>query len=363
MELPSITVLFRKQASSAITRSSKGVVAVLANDKEIDEGFQYFGDLDEAETALSGGATGILKQIGYAFKGTDRGKVKRVIMYNIAAETVTSAMKTAALKAMEAIDCDYITAQTAVATASELGSWVKTERARGHMVKAVVSNTGSSAPNDEGIINFTTADVQLNGEDATAEDMCFRIAGILAATPMTESATYAVLDDVTTCAALSTSEMKTKVGNGQLLIFRDGEKFRILKAVNSLVTVTEDKFEEMKKIKTVETLDMIQKDLVQSLKDYYIGKLSNSYDNKCVVITAILTYLQGLETDGILESGTSSAEIDLDAQTAYLKEQGVDVSEMSEQEIKEHNTGDSVFISAAIQPIDAMESFTLKINL
>ena len=42
---------------------------------------------------------------------------------------------------------------------------------------------------------------------------------------------------------------------------------------------------------------------------------------------------------------------------------GVDTSEMNEQEIKEANTKDKVFLIANIKLVDAMEEISLEINL
>ena len=55
--------------------------------------------------------------------------------------------------------------------------------------------------------------------------------------------------------------------------------------------------------------------------------------------------------------------IDMDQQVKYLKSIGVDTSEMNEQQIKEANTRDKVFLMANIKLVDAMEEISLEINL
>ena len=50
-------------------------------------------------------------------------------------------------------------------------------------------------------------------------------------------------------------------------------------------------------------------------------------------------------------------------QDAWLQEQGVSTVDMSEQEIKEANTGTHVFIQLFVTPIDAMEDVTVDIYL
>ena len=46
-----------------------------------------------------------------------------------------------------------------------------------------------------------------------------------------------------------------------------------------------------------------------------------------------------------------------------LQSTGVDTSKLSEQEIKEANTGDKVFLQASIQILDAIEDINLNITI
>ncbi|MFQ9792974.1 MAG: hypothetical protein ACLRX7_06865 [Acutalibacteraceae bacterium] len=68
-----------------------------------------------------------------------------------------------------------------------------------------------------------------------------------------------------------------------------------------------------------------------------------------------------MEAAGILQEGTSSVEIDLDAQTAFLKEKGTNVNEMDEQEIREADTEDKVFLKATVKVLDAIEEVSLNV--
>ena len=68
-----------------------------------------------------------------------------------------------------------------------------------------------------------------------------------------------------------------------------------------------------------------------------------------------------MEVAGILQEGTSSVEIDLDAQTAFLKEKGTNVNEMDEQEIREADTEDKVFLKATVKVLDAIEEVSLNV--
>ena len=147
-----------------------------------------------------------------------------------------------------------------------------------------------------------------------------------------------------------------------------GEKVKIVRGVNSFVTTSESKGDSYKKIKLVEIMDLIRTDIRKTAEDNYIGKYSNSYDNKCLLTTAINGYFDTLVRDGILASG--SCEIDVPAQRAYLKTRGgtftvdgetIKVEDATELQIKMANTGSQVFLRCTISMLDALEDITISI--
>lgn len=126
--------------------------------------------------------------------------------------------------------------------------------------------------------------------------------------------------------------MDTAVDNGELIIWHDGEKVKIGRGVTSLKTATEKQGVSYKKIKIIDTISQIKTDLKLTLQDTYQGKHPNSYDSKCLLITAIQNYFSAMEQEGILQAGFSTVEIDIDKQRHLHREKGVDVESMSEDE-------------------------------
>ena len=108
-------------------------------------------------------------------------------------------------------------------------------------------------------------------------------------------------------------------------------------------------------------MDLIANDIRKTARDAYIGKLSNSYDNKVLLITAIHGYFDGLINDGLVEKNTVTVDIDMEEQKKYLKSNGVNISTMSDQQIKEANTGDQVFIAVKCKILDAIESISIRV--
>ena len=155
--------------------------------------------------------------------------------------------------------------------------------------------------------------------------------------------------------------MDAAVDAGELIVWWDGEKVKIARGVNSLTTLTHEKNSQFQKIKIVDTMDMIASDIRMTAEDSYLGKYANSYDNKCLLLSAIGNYFEQLVMDGVLES--YSVEIDLDANRKYLREKGIDVTEMSDEDVKTANTGTNVFLRASISIWDAIEDIELPITI
>ena len=68
-----------------------------------------------------------------------------------------------------------------------------------------------------------------------------------------------------------------------------------------------------------------------------------------------------LVLDGLVEKNTTVVEIDMDEQRAYLKSTGVEVTKMSDQQIKEAYTVDKVFIKLTCKLLDAIESINIRV--
>ena len=104
-------------------------------------------------------------------------------------------------------------------------------------------------------------------------------------------------------------------------------------------------------------MDLITYYLRTTIQGQYIGRYPNTYDNKCLLLTAIREYFSYLESAGVLNPGESWAEIDLEAQERWLKAQGVETADLTEQQLKEYQTGSWVFIKCGGRLVDAMEDF------
>lgn len=350
LTMPTLTVAFKQRANTAVARSQKGTVALLIRDAAAATKDMQYTLTSTAQIPATLG-TANQASVRRVFLGGVN-PPKRVLLYVMDAEAVIAA-DSAVLTWLSTQKFDYMAGPDDL-TAAEAGvikTWLVKQRGDNHAIyKAVLPNL---AADSEGIVDFAAEGILADGQEYDTAAYCGRMAGLIAGTPMNQSITYAALPEVEDIDRMTAAEMDAAVGAGKLILYHDGEKVKCGRGVNSLTTVT-GRSDVWKKIKLVELLDMLQQDIRLTIQDNYIGKLSNSYDNKLQLVTAISVYLQALAKDGLIEKDFACG-IDVDAQDAWLQEQGVSTVEMSEQEIKEANTGTHVFLNVSVTPIDAME--------
>lgn len=357
MGLPNINIIFKEAASTAVKRGERGIVALILKDKKeaIKNALISMQTINDIPNELSDYNK---KQIQLAMMGTVNPPIK-VIAYIL---PLDAADYSEAMKQLETIKFDYLAIPGIdSAAATTVSIWVKQLRDNKDIkVKAVLPNC---AADHEGIINFATDNIVSKGATYAAKDYCSRIAGILAGLPLTISSTYQVLGEVDDVPHFTKAEFDKAIDAGSLVLINDGEKVKIARGVNSLVTTTATKGSDFKKIKIVDTMDMIHSDIKRTAEDSYVGKVPNTYDNKCLLITAIKAYFEELEEQQLLDKGKNSISIDTSAQRLFLKANGIDVDSMNEQKIKEANTKDKVFLDSTIKIVDAIEDISININM
>lgn len=355
MKLPSINIIFKEAGTTAIERGERGVVALILKDT-IGTGVTNPVTIYSSKDIPNSLSDINKEQINLALMGYQKAPKKVIAYINTAADYKE------AQKYFETVKWDYIAVPDILdADVTAFASWVKDLRNnRDIKVKAVLPNC---AADHEGIINFATQNIKTQDKTYSTKEYCSRIAGLLAGTPLTISATYAPLLEVLDCDHLTKDDSDAAVDSGKFILINDGTKVKVGRAVNSLVTTANDKGEDFKKIKIIDIMDQIHDDIKKVVDDNYIGKVSNSYDNKCLLTTSIGGYFEELEMEGLLDRDKNKVTIDLEGQKAYLKSIGVDVDRMKEIDIKQANTKDKVFLAANIKILDAIEDMSFNVSI
>lgn len=349
MGLPTINITFQTLATSAMIRSEKGVVAmILIDTTESNKGsyvFKGFDTIKESEFTADN-----YDYLRLVFEGNPN----RVIV-----ECVDNVEKySEALDKLSRKKFNYLTVPAIESgDVTKIKSFITTQRGLGKKYKAVLPNC---AADNEAIVNFTTDNITVGEKVYRTNHYCARIAGILAGLPFSRSATYYVLNEIESIT--EHTDPNADIDAGKLIIINDGVKFKIGRGVTSLTTVNKEKPAEYKKIKIVEAMDLIYDDIKTTFEDEYIGKVNNSYDNKAIFLNAVNSYFRQLQKDEILDPNSEAiADIDESAQKLYLEKKGIDIESLSDQQIREANTGSTVFLKANVKPLDAMEDLEFVI--
>jgi len=350
MGLPQINISFSSLASSAIVRSSRGIVALILKDDTGAFDTKEYRSIAEVEAADWTAAN--LAFIKQAFLGVP----SKVIIERLDADATSY---NAALLRLGGKRWNYL-AVPGIQTADveTIATQVKTWRSSKKPFKVVLPDSTSD---HEGIINFATSGIVVGGTTYSAADYAARIAGILAGLPLTRSATYYELPEVE--AITESADPDADIDDGKLILINDDGKIKIGRGVNSLTTLTSGKRADFKKIKIIEGHDLVQEDITRTFNDEYVGKVNNSYDNQVLFITSINAYLRGLAGDVLDPSSDNVVGVDVAAQRQAWEDIGTDTSEWDDQKVKETSFQSKVFLSGTLKFLDAVEDLEFKISV
>lgn len=231
---------------------------------------------------------------------------------------VTNADYVDALEAFEGQDFHVLTLDgvTDPALRTSIVAWVKRVRSEG---KGILLTLGGSSIDDkasdaaskaisrsavidaEGVINVGTG-AMLNGNEYSSAQIAAWVAGLIAGQQLRESTTYAgsPFDDVT--RRWTRSEQEKAIQGGVFLLVHDGRRVKVLRGVNSLITLREGQNKGWKKIRKIRVIDQINADLQRTAEDTYIGKVNNTTEGRLALIGACKQYLQTLAMENIIEA-------------------------------------------------------------
>lgn len=357
MGLPELSFSLQKAAQTVAARVSAGNVALILRDAKANGVYTVYRESDIPSELGTANIAAIKRaMVGYINKP--------VLIYVCVIGTDTDISE--GFSALATYSYDYLAGPVDISEedAAALVDLVKAQRKKRYVGKAVLPDT---AADDEGVINFVAASIKSGDTSYTAAAYASRIAGMLAGTPADCSATYAPLPELTGVDAQDDAD--AAVDAGKLILLDDGRQVKLGRAVTSKVTLSNTEPALLKKIKMVAAVDLIRYYGITTVEDEYLGKCANTYDNKCILLTALRDFLTDLETQSVLVSGSSGAELDAEAIRAYLlKEAAGDVTEegrikaLTDEELRKEDTGSHVFLLLYGRVLDAMEDFHIVLE-
>lgn len=355
MGLPNITITFKEKGVSAIKRSGRGIVALIIKDDTPTFKSKEYTRLDKVDR------TNFTEENYDYIKNVFMGTPAKVIVEVVKATGTPIPTINSAFTSLSTKRFNYLAMPDADSgEKTEITTFVKSKNKNDEKTfKAVLAN---SKGDDEGIINLTSEEMKVGDKTYETGEFTARIAGILAGISLDRSATYYVIPEVESIK--SKENPSEAIDSGELILVDDGEKVKIGRAVNSLITTTTTKNDSFKKIKIVEGMHLMKDDIRTTFEDDYVGKYINDYDNKVLFIVAINAYFRELEKGYILDrSWDNKAKISLEGQRSYIEGKGISTEDMTDQEILEYNTGSKVFVDANVKFVDAMEDLDFDVAM
>lgn len=344
MGLPNIVVNFIDKANTAVIRSARGIVCVVLSDATKETTLHEYKSATEITTTdWSETNTALLKSVFTG--GTSK-------LYAVRSSAIDDVKETLDSLKFNWI-CQLSTTQT------DLVAYVKTrnEANSSLRVKAIVS--GVAAPDDDHIVNLKNEKITLtDGTELTGNQYLPRLAGLLAGLSMDRSVTYYELTDLASVDDVTKPD--EVIDNGFFVLVNDYGSVKVARGVNSATTTTNDDF---KKIAIIEAMDMIREDIMESFKNYYLGKYKNSLDNQSLFVASINTYFRTLSLEDILNPDYDNlAEIDTESQRNAIVASGkTEALDWDDQTVKNNPYKSYLFLKANIQVLDAIEDLTFNI--
>lgn len=362
MGLPELTFELKKAAKTVAARTANGIIGMILKDTKAI-GVHVIYQESDIPTDLGADNIAYIKQalIGY---------INRPSCIYLSVVNSDGGSVADGFAALGLYNYDYLVGPPDITTpdTTTLVDLVKEQRKGRYIGKAVLPDT---AADYEGVINFVATNIKVgNTTYETGGKYASRIAGVLAGTPAYCSATYASLPEVTGVDAIKDPDAAIK--NGELILINDGRQVKLARAVTSRTTFGDEDPLALKKIKMVSAADLIRYYALTTLEDNYQGKCPNSYNHKCILLTAMRSYLQDLEKGEVLLEKSSKAELSAAAIRAFLIKQASDDEDMDEvnrikklddEAVVKEDTGSYVFIKLSGYVLDAMEDFALVLEI
>ena len=347
---PTFTVTFKELAVNAIKRQTRGHVVLVLDSKNDQISYKTLADANkddfEADNYLA---------LQLCFMGNP----KKVTV--LSKEEDVSDL-TSKLEKLENYTLCYPDATEAEIVA--IKNYLNTKREKNNYSIAVFANKNNL--DSHYLINFVSGDVTVlvNNEKKIITPSVYtaRIAGALAGLSQNRSLTYFELPEVVDCVFSGDSD--EIVANGGLTIIFQDDTYKLGRAVNSLVTLTDGVSEAFQKIRIINILDMISNDIISTFRKNYVGKYVNNYANKKRFIGAVNTYLNTLATEGLLDSANDNkVYLSYEKIKSFIEAKGVSTENMSYQDVITYNTGSKVLIDGVCSPTDCMEDLNIGFYL
>lgn len=214
------------------------------------------------------------------------------------------------------------------------------------------------------VVSCDNPSAVMNDDDETVintVDILPILVGVIAGCPYTQSISYKVFNE------LKSVELPSTIKFGQCTLYNEEEGVRVANPVNTLLTLTENKTEDMKSITIAEGMQRLKEDVIYAFRTGYKGKYKNKYDNQCLFFSACNYYLEQLEELGVLDPDYDNH---VDVNVAKQRQMWIasgkpadEINSMKDMEIKKLTYKKMVYPLINAKFLDAIEGMSMEVEM
>lgn len=334
--LPTITVDFREQADTAVARSANGILCVVASETALTNA-DIATYTNVSQVPASKYSTANTKAIKAAFRSVSPRKV------------IVIAKKTFPTNAeLDGLVFSWIVGITDSSSVVSYVAAYNSGNSHPRKIKAVsayVEDVVDGANDHVAVLANQTITTETDLDVSSVRVM---IAAMMCACPITESVTYKAVPGIITASVPASTD-----GNYIYLVNDDG-----------VIRIARGAFFNGSKIAVTEAKDIIREDVIRTFKNQFLGRKRNSAENQGLFCAAVLGYLRDLAKNGVINPDAEvSVEIDTDAMREAWEAEGVDVTGLTDAQVRAKPYKSTVFVVARCTILDVIEDLTFVVEL
>lgn len=191
----------------------------------------------------------------------------------------------------------------------------------------------------------------------TAQEYSLGLMGAVAGCPLNRSLDNAVSPNLISCTEFTPTL-------GILNFYNDDGKVRVNLAINTKTTFDSDWKSTTRQIKTVEGMNIVRFDIMDTFKNYWLGLYPNTYENKMAFCNTVnKVYFETLKPNVLSPDYNNQIFINMEAQKQYIVTDGLDPETMTETAIKRYPTGNDVYLQGDVRFTGVMINLDLPIYM
>ena len=194
------------------------------------------------------------------------------------------------------------------------------------------------------LFNYNNADYEgiINVVNETEENtigMIYWVTGIIAGCNINKSNTNKLYDgEFSVKADYSQTQLEECIDNGKFVLHKVGDDIRVLRDINSLINITDEKGMDFKNNQTIRVLDQSATDIAKVFNNNYLGSIANNKSGRVSLWNDIVSLFK-----------------------QYQEIQAIEEFNAEDITVEQGNDKNSVVVNTGMLPVNAMEKLYMSV--